>query len=270
MKLELISRPPENDSNKPPILFVHGAFAGAWCWEENFLPYFSQNNYPSHALSFRGHGQSAGYETLFINSLSDYLEDLRNTVRQFDLPPVLVGHSMGGLVVQNYLEAHEHLPAVLLASVPKTGLWPASVQMFFREPLLFQKLLGAHMMPPMGVGESVFSLSLKDIRDIFFSENLPPEALQKHVSQFQPESVVALMELNRINFYPGNGELSSPILVAGAEKDNIITPGFISDMAESYGTRPHIFRNIGHTMMLDTGWKTVADYILKWLETNGL
>ena len=43
-----------------PILFVHGICHGAWCWQPNFAPYFTDLGYDGHALSLRGHGGSAG------------------------------------------------------------------------------------------------------------------------------------------------------------------------------------------------------------------
>ena len=43
MKLEVITREPETDARPTPVLFVHGMFHGAWCWDEHFLPYFAQH-----------------------------------------------------------------------------------------------------------------------------------------------------------------------------------------------------------------------------------
>ncbi len=46
MQLEVITHKPKAVSSTP-ILFVHGAWHGAWCWE-NFLPYFAERGYESH------------------------------------------------------------------------------------------------------------------------------------------------------------------------------------------------------------------------------
>jgi len=53
MKLEVVSREPKQDVRPTPVLFVHGAWHGAWCWTEYFLPYFAQNGYHSYALSLK-------------------------------------------------------------------------------------------------------------------------------------------------------------------------------------------------------------------------
>ena len=60
MHLEVVTHTPKTAMRSTPLLFVHGAWHGAWCWEENFLPYFAQAGYHSHALDLRGHGKSGG------------------------------------------------------------------------------------------------------------------------------------------------------------------------------------------------------------------
>lgn len=64
MNLEILFRRTQSRSPKTPILFVHGAYVGAWCWAEHFLDWFAARGYPVHAVSLRGHGGSAGRERL--------------------------------------------------------------------------------------------------------------------------------------------------------------------------------------------------------------
>ena len=103
-KLEVISRQPSEPRDAPPILFVHGAWHGAWCWDEHFLDYFSEKGFAAHALSLRGHGSSEGRERLRRVRLRDFLEDVAAVAELLPAPPILVGHSMGGFVIQKYLE----------------------------------------------------------------------------------------------------------------------------------------------------------------------
>ena len=98
--LELISRQPSGKTHRTPLLFVHGAWHAAWCWDEHFLPYFAAHGYEAHAVSLRGHGSSPGPKRLSWVSTADYVADVAATVQQFAVPPVIIGHSMGGFVVQ--------------------------------------------------------------------------------------------------------------------------------------------------------------------------
>jgi pimeloyl-ACP methyl ester carboxylesterase len=99
MQLEVISHQPENKTHDTPLLFVHGAWHGAWCWE-NFLPYFAQQGYEAHALSLRGHGGSQGHDKLRWTSIHDYVADVAQIAQTLSSPPVVIGPSMGGYVVQ--------------------------------------------------------------------------------------------------------------------------------------------------------------------------
>ena len=56
MNLEVISKYPAGAARPTPLLFVHGAWHGAWCWDEHFLDFFAAHGYAAHALSLRGHG----------------------------------------------------------------------------------------------------------------------------------------------------------------------------------------------------------------------
>ncbi|MGM0715392.1 alpha/beta hydrolase [Brevibacillus parabrevis] len=118
---DLVTFSPSTKSRSNPILFIHGAFHGAWCWEEYFLPYFAAHGYEVHALNWRGHGKSSDKERLRGNRITDYVEDVSHVASSLKQPPILVGHSMGGFVMQKYLENHSAAAGVLLASAPPGG-----------------------------------------------------------------------------------------------------------------------------------------------------
>ena len=117
MQLEVITHEPDSAPRATPLLFVHGMWHAAWCWAVHFMPYFAQHGYVSHALSLRGHGASEGRERLRTTSLAEYMADVAQVASQFEQPPVLIGHSMGGMIVQKYLESHQAPAAVLMGSI---------------------------------------------------------------------------------------------------------------------------------------------------------
>ncbi|KAB2907936.1 MAG: alpha/beta hydrolase, partial [Dechloromonas sp.] len=102
--LEVFSCQPGRKTRKPPLLFVHGAFAGGWMWTDTFMPFLAKAGYPCHALSLRGHGGSEGREQINWHSVADYVDDLKTVVDWLGEEPILIGHSMGGFIVQKYLE----------------------------------------------------------------------------------------------------------------------------------------------------------------------
>ncbi len=139
-KLEIISRHPAGTPKGRPLLFVHGAFTHAGIWDAHFLPYFAERGYVAHALSLRGHGGSEGHGLLPWTSLTDYVADLVDAVNSMPVKPVLIGHSLGGMVVQRYLRTGKAPGAVLMASAPPYGMWDSTLGMAFRDPLLVHQL----------------------------------------------------------------------------------------------------------------------------------
>ncbi len=142
--LELLTHQPQSNPHPTPILFIHGAWHGAWCWAEHFLPYFAERGYTAHALSLRGHGASAGRERLRWSSIADYASDVAQVASQLPKPPILIGHSMGGLIVQKYLEKHPATAAVLLASVPAGGIIKTVLRIAARHPPKSKRPRGAY------------------------------------------------------------------------------------------------------------------------------
>ena len=259
MRLELISRRPARARNAPPLLFVHGAFCGAWVWDEHFLPYFANEGYEAHALSLRAHGASAGYEALHKTGLADYVEDLSRTFSQFSTPPVLVGHSLGGVVVQKFLRRQSTPGAVLLASGPPHGMLPCTLGMGLRDPWLLQQLLLFQSLGP--------NMSSPDVlRRAIFSPTLPRVQALRYLARMQSESARVALELLWPDLPPINPQSHTPLLVLGAEHDAFVSPLMVRATAEVYGTKAEIIPETAHAMMLEVGWRRAAERILAWLQ----
>jgi pimeloyl-ACP methyl ester carboxylesterase len=103
LHLEVRSRLPARRNGRPPLLFVHGGYCDAWCWEPYFLPFFAEKGYAAHALSLRGHGESGGYESLFVAGLDDFVADVERVASTLPSPPILIGHSMGASIVERLM-----------------------------------------------------------------------------------------------------------------------------------------------------------------------
>ena len=86
MDIELISRGENADPKRPALLFIHGGFHGAWCWDEHFLPWFAERGWAAHALSLRGHGASAGEDQIEDWSMADYAADVEGVIDRISDP----------------------------------------------------------------------------------------------------------------------------------------------------------------------------------------
>jgi len=257
--LEVISRrPPEKVSPRnTPLLFLHGAYAAAWCWDEHFLPHFAERGYASHALSFSGHGGSPGRERLDSLGIDHYVADAAAVAARLPAPPVLIGHSMGGLVAQKYLERHEAAGVVLLASVPPQGLWAAALGLAFQKPGLLSDLNRL-----LGGGRA----ALDTLRTAMFAQPVATEDLARWYKRMQPESHRAIWDMTLFNLPLKSRMRLPPLLVLGAEHDSLIPASQVEMTARHYGVAAEIFEGMGHGLMLEQGWCGVAERILTWLE----
>lgn len=255
--LEVLSCEPKQRRHAAPLLFVHGAFAGAWVWDEHFLPWFAAQGFSAHALSLRGHGGSAGHERIDWFSVHDYVEDVAAVAADLGAPPVLVGHSMGGFVVQKYLEHHDVPAAVLMCSVPPQGLVAAQFSLLFDKPGLMieiNRLLGGG------------NVALDVLREALFAQEVGEETLRRYYRLMQPESQRAIWDMSMFGLPNLKAMHQPPLLVLGAEKDVLIPAFLAQSTARTYGVSDRIFRGLGHAVMLEKDWLHVAETIRDWLQ----
>jgi pimeloyl-ACP methyl ester carboxylesterase len=263
MKLEIISRLPATPAHPTPLLFVHGAWHGAWCWQAHFLDYFAQAGYAVHALSLRGHGQSEGRARLRWTRIAECVEDVVQVAGQLSAPPVLIGHSMGGLVVQKYLETQPAPAAVLMASVPPAGALGATLRTARRHPREFIHTNLTWSLWPL-VGTPALA------RETFFSAHLPEAELQAYFPQLQDEGYLAFLDMVAFNRPRPYRVPHIPMLVLGAGQDAVFSPAEVEATARAYHTQAVLFPEMGHDMMLDVGWQAVAGHIAGWLKDQRL
>lgn len=258
MKLEIISKYPALDHQSTPLLFIHGSLHGAWCWDVHFLDYFAQHGFAAHAVNLRGHGNSDGRENLRWTRISDYVVDLVDAVRQLPSPPVLIGHSMGGFIIQKYLEGHDAPGAVLLSSPPPAGLLGTALRIARRSPLAFAKVnLTLSLLPVIATPQMA--------REAFFSKDLPENQLRAYWGQMEEESFMAFLDMVALDL-PKPANRKTPLLVLGAGRDNMVKPGEIEATARAYNTKAVFIPDVAHNSMLELGWEAVAERILVWLK----
>ena len=258
MHLEMISKYPVERQHPSPLLLIHGMMHGAWCWDVHFLDYFAQRGFTAHAVNLRGHGNSEGRKKLRWTRIADYVEDVVIAVRQLPNPPILIGHSMGGFVIQKYLEDHNAPGAVLLSSPPPSGLLPTALRIARRQPFVFARVnLTLSLLPVIATPQLA--------REAFFSEDIPVMELCNYWKQMQEESYMAFLDMVLLDL-PKPARVRSPLLVLGAARDNMLKPSQIHATAKAYNTHAEIVPGVAHNSMLEQRWENVAERILGWLK----
>lgn len=262
MRLELLSVTPPAGAHATPLLFVHGAWHAAWCWHEHFLGHFAEQGFASHAVSLRGHGGSEGRPRLRWTRLRQYVADVAQAVEELGRPPVLIGHSMGGAVVQKYLETHPAPAGVLLASMPPSGVLRTTLRLLRRHPLRVVWATATLRLSPLVATPRL-------LRELLFSPDLPEDELRRHAGRLGEESYLAFVDMLGLD-RPRPHRVTTPLLVLGAANDALFCPDEVEATARAYRTEAVVFPDLAHDMMLDVRWKRVADHIVAWLRERGL
>ena len=259
--LELRSRlPARKNGRKPPLLFVHGGYCDAWCWDTYFLPWFARQGYAAYALSLRGHGESGGRETLIVSGLDDYAADVEHVVSGLPATPVLIGHSMGAAVVERLLATRPVRAAALIAPVPPAGLVAIAARLAAERPdTLFQMM----QFDPTRLSSHV----LATLRPFYFSDDVEPAILAEATRHLGAESPRVLLDLSlRLHWQlPERG--TSPVFVMGAQGDRICAPEDVRATARHHGVDAVVLPGLAHMLMLERGWEAPARELARWLAT---
>ncbi|RIX48250.1 MAG: alpha/beta hydrolase [Rhodocyclales bacterium GT-UBC] len=256
--LEVFSYCSTDNTNRPPILFVHGAFAGGWMWTETFMPFLAAAGYSCHALSLRGHGSSHGKEHINWHSVNDYVEDVRTVADWLGQTPILIGHSMGGFIVQKYLERDTVPAAALLCSVPPQGLIAAQFHLMFQKPQLFMDI------------NNIMSGNYPDtevLREALFAGDIDETMLTAWLGRMQTESHRALWDMSMFNLPNLHAMHRPPMLILGAEQDVLVPAFLVQATGQTYGLPVHIFREMGHAVTHEKEWPLVAATLRDWLDS---
>ncbi|OMC21236.1 MULTISPECIES: alpha/beta hydrolase [unclassified Mycobacterium] len=259
--LETIDKGSCTDAHPVPLLFVHGGWHGAWCWDDGFLDFFADAGYRAVAMSLRGHGTSPTAKPLQHVSIADYIDDVRSVADDLGGAPVLIGHSLGGYTIQRYLEDRNAPAAVLVGSLPPQGVLGAALRVWRRRPWMT-----VHSFHDPTLVKFLRTQALA--REYLFCADTPDAVVESCWKRAGPESIRAAMTdpmLRRVD----TARVTTPILVLGGLHDGFVSVRAVRATARAYRTEPEFF-DMGHNMMLEPGWPDVAARIDEWLRTRDL
>jgi alpha-beta hydrolase superfamily lysophospholipase len=105
------------------------------------------------------------------------------------------------------------------------------------------------------------------VRERFFSAGTPESTVTYCAARVQDESRRVTLDALLLNL-PRPARVTAPMLVMGAEHDDCFTTDEVRATASAYRTEAEIFPGIGHDMMLEPEWRSVAERIHAWIETR--
>jgi pimeloyl-ACP methyl ester carboxylesterase len=260
--LEVIDKGASTESHPVPLLFIHGAWHGAWCWDEHFLDFFAEHGYRAVALSLRGHGDSPVSKPLNRCTINDYVDDVRSVAATMPTDPVLIAHSMGGFVAQKYLETGTAPAAVLVSSVPPRSWFVTALRLLAKHPWLAVKLNATRKLLTLYPTPA-------HAREYLFCAHTPEPIVGQGFTRLQEESYRAfVLDMGLLNLARARRVTTPMLVLEGA--DVVWGQRPARENARAYRTEAELFPNMGHNMMLESGWQAVAERIDGWLADQGL
>lgn len=237
------------------LLFVHGAWSSSWYWEAHFMPFFADCGFDTVALDLRGHGDSAG--TLGRSTIGDYVADVA-AVAATSENPILVGHSMGGLVAQHYAARHPVRGLALLASVPPWGAWSALWAVVRSSPAKLVACTLAFDLKPIVADRDL-------ARRLLFSRG-PAERDMDHLfHHLKSESYLAFLGMlfKRVTRPLPD---AVPRFVLGAGRDALFPEATVRATARALKTEARMVADTSHMLTVEPHWREAAEALLAWLE----
>jgi len=247
------------------IVMIHGMWGSGWYWE-NFKGFFESKGYQCVVPTLRYHDMDPNGvpdPRLGTTSLLDYAADLEKLIREFDVMPILMGHSMGGLLAQ-ILGSRGLAKALVL-------LTPASPRGIIA--------LKASVIKSFWSGLTTWGFWRKPFRQTFdeavysMLKQMPSESWKSIYDKFVYESGRAAFEIGFWLFDSKGAarvdelKVTCPVLVIAGEKDRIVPVSVTRKVAEKYKrvSTYKEFSDHSHWVIGEPGWQEITEYIKEWL-----
>lgn len=247
-----------------PVVMIHGAFCGGWVFDD-WKKVFDARGLKAHAPTLRHHhGDAEPDEQLGTTSVLDYVADLEKFLDDLGGEPILIGHSMGGLLAQMLAARRPVRALVLLAPSAPWGVLPATPFEYVSANALY--LAGDFWNRALWPTHWIAAANALD--------NVPEDERDGVLSRFVPESGLATFEimhwpldLKRATFIDPRA-VACPIFCVAGERDRINSPGTVKSVATRYRGRARYEELPGHSHWLigEPGWEKIAKLALDWLE----
>lgn len=255
------------------IVLIHGLWVTPRSWE-NFKRRYEARGYRVLAPAWPGiAGEPAALRhdasSLHNIGIAEVVAHYEQIIRALPEPPILIGHSFGGLITQLLLDRGLGAAGVAIDSVPPKGIYAL--------PFSTYEALTPALSNPFNAKRTYLFPFARWHR--VFANTLPEdEARAAYAEQVIPASGRAIFQAALSNVTPGSlatvnftNPTRAPLLIIGGEKD-VIMPAALSrkiyakHRASSAITAYKEFPGRSHYLIAEKGWEEVADYALTWAE----
>jgi pimeloyl-ACP methyl ester carboxylesterase len=257
-----------------PVVFIHGLWLHGTSWQP-WLDLFNASGYGASAPGWPGDADTVeearknpdAVANYGIGQIADHYAQVISTLRA---PPVLVGHSFGGLLVERLLGDGHAAGAVAIDAAPIKGVLPLPIS-----------ALRPALRNPGNIDGAV-SLTPEQFHYAFGNALTPEESAELYETWTIPSPARPLFQAATANLNPHaqtkvdvRNEERGPLLLTMGGKDHTVPEAISKSTYKQYRKSSAVteiieFEDRGHSLTIDHGWREVADAVLTWLKAKGL
>ncbi len=254
--------------NGETILIIHGMWGGPWI-HDNLRSFFERKGYDVVIPWLRYHDvdpRAPPHPDLGPLSLLDYADDLQKIIEGMDHPPIILGHSMGGLIAQILAQRGLGKQIILLTPAAPAGIFQVSASAL--RSFLPIVLRPAFWKTPSRVSYANTRRSLMQL--------LTEEQVKKNHDRMVPESGRVAFEMSFPQFderkatYIDESRIKAPMTIISAGKDRITPASVVKRIHDKYQkiATYREFPDNAHWIPGEPGWEKMANYIHEQITNN--
>ena len=253
------------------IVLIHGFWVTPRSWE-HWIAHYEAKGYRVIAPAYPGfeveveslNADPTPIEQVTVPQIVAHLEQI---MRQLDAPPILIGHSAGGVFVQILLDHGYGAVGVAINSAPTEGVLVA--------PLTQLRSVFPVLKNPANRHRAV-GFTPEQWHYAFTNTFTPEESLALYQRYAIPASGPIFWDSVLANLIPGpqavavnyRNDARPPLLFISGAEDHLMPPSVQRSNAEHYKsktvTEVKVFEGRAHLLPAQAGWQEVADYALDW------
>jgi non-heme chloroperoxidase len=260
---------------KRKVVFIHGLWIHASSWKP-WTDFFNQQGYETLNPGWPGDSPTVAEcrnnpQAIANRGVKEIADSYAKIISTISEPPIVIGHSFGGLLAQILLGRGIAAAGIAIDPAPIKGVW----QLPFSALKASFPVLGN----PFNLKKAV-SLTYDQFRYGFANAVPEAEARELYERWTIPAPGRPLFQAATATFAGSETKVDTgnstrgPLLITGGENDHIAPPilgrASLKKYHSSVTTEFKLFEGRGHSLIVDHGWKEIAEFSLTWLHKNGL
>jgi pimeloyl-ACP methyl ester carboxylesterase len=262
-------------SMRTPIAFVHGLWLHGESWNR-WVQFFRDSGHDTLAVSWPGDADTTEATRRNPDAVAGYgvaeiADHIAAQLRTFKEKPILIGHSFGGLLVQNLLGRDFAAAAIAIDPAPIRGVWQLPISALrssfpvLGNPLNYSRAIS--LTEPQFRFGFTNTVPEQEARELYARYSMPAPArplFQAATATLNPWSATKVDVANRTR---------GPLLLISGAEDHTVPPVLVKSTLHLYRKSPAVtemreFAGRGHSLTIDSGWRELAEYCLSWLRAR--